>query len=264
MQLRQLWTVRTMPNRAADSQSSRHSLSDWLVLHELDPVTCRRILDAMALENAAPPSDDELEEYQAIDLEVAWLRAVEAMRDFLPEQQGIVDNTFENSAKIVVDDPNKPRKALTLDNGSGAYPTIVYSYRGKPIDELTIAHEFAHAVQIVASQGRFVPPIVREICAFLGEGALLSHAGRRHRTQYTHLLQAWDKANHRHFGVLKEGLQAALSSSDMPYKYAWNYPIARYLALQIADQCSQDCIWSIFQGKSSLKDVLRELRFPQS
>jgi hypothetical protein len=251
-----------MPNRADESHRNRHSLSDWLALHELDLRTCRRILDAVALEAVTPVGDNNLIGYQGLDPEVAWLKTVEAMRDLLPDQQSIVDDTFENSVKIAVDEPDKPRRALTLDNGSGAYPTILFSYRRKPIDQLVIAHEFAHAVQIVASHGRFVPPIIREICAFLGESALLSHALHRHQAQYTHLFHAWQESIHRHFGAQRERLQAALSSSDAPYRYAWNYPIARYLALQISDRCSQDCIWSVFQGKSSVNDILRELRFP--
>lgn len=251
-----------MSNRAGDSQGKRHSLSDWLTLHELDPVTCRRILDAMVLEAVTPVSDNNLKEYQVIDPEAAWLEALEAMRDLLPGHKSIIDDTFENTVKIAVNEPDKPRKALTLDNGSGAYPTILFSYRSQPIDALVIAHEFAHAVQIVASQGRFVPPIIREICAFLGEGALLFRALRRHQAQHTHLSQAWQEDNRRHFGAQKERLRAALSISDAPYRYAWNYPVARYLAIQISDRCSQDCIWSVFQGKSSVKDVLRELRFP--
>lgn len=253
-----------MSNRAGDTQGKRHSLSDWLALHELSPATCHRILDAMVLETDRGLSKKSPKGYQVVGPEVAWLNAVEAMRDFLPEQQGIIDDTFQNSVKIALDDPDKRRKGLTLDNGSGAYPTILFSYRSKPVDALVIAHEFAHAVQIMASQGRYVPPIIREICAFLGEGALLSHAMRGHQTQHAHLLQAWQEANRRHFGTQKERLQADLSELDASYRYDWNYPIARYLAIQISDRCSQDCIWRVFQGKSSVKDVLRELHFPPS
>ena len=63
-----------------------------------------------------------------------------------------------------------------------------------------IAHEFAHALQIRASGGKFVAPVIREICAFIGEAALLSHILRENPTQYDHLVQAWRQANHRYFG----------------------------------------------------------------
>jgi hypothetical protein len=165
-----------MNDPAGDSHSRRHSLSDWLTLHELDPATCRRILEAMASAAPSGPAGDEGRAYQPIEPEVAWQRAVEALRDLLPGQQSLIDDTFEKSARILVDQAGKPRKSFTLDNGPGTYPTIVYNYRGAPSDSLVIAHEFAHALQIRASGGKFVVPLIREACAFLGESALLSYA----------------------------------------------------------------------------------------
>lgn len=255
-----------MNNVAGDSQSRRHSLSDWLALHELDLITCRRILDAMTEDAVSEPvTAKSLNlEYQAIDLEAAWTRTVEAMRDYFPEQKSVIDDTFEKTNRIVVDQLDKPRKALTLDNGPSEYPTIFFSYRGEPFDSLVLAHEFAHAVQIRASRGKFVPPILREMCAFLGEEALLSHTVRANPTQYTPLLQVWREANHRHLGAQRDRLQAALLTAGAPYNYSWNYPIARYLALQISGRCSRNWIWSLFEGQSSLLGVLRELRFPPS
>jgi len=245
------------------SQRKHHSLSDWLALHELDPATCRRILDAMERDAAGKPAAPKRlnSVYQELDLEAAWLRTLEAMRDFLSEHQSIIDDTFEKTAKIVLDRPNKSRKALTLDNGPTEYPTIFYSYRGEPADCLIIAHEFGHALQIRASRGKFVPPIIREICAFLGEGALLSHALDCGEAQYKHLVQAWREDDRKYCGPQRDRLYAALLQPDAPYRYSWNYPIARYLALQISEQCSREWIWSVYQGKSSVQDVLRETGF---
>ena len=78
--------------------------------------------------------------------EAAWLRTADAMRAFFLEQRSIIDETFEKTVKTLVSQPNKPRRALTLDNGPTAFPTIFYSHRGEPSDTLTIAHEFAHAL----------------------------------------------------------------------------------------------------------------------
>jgi hypothetical protein len=202
--------------------------------------------------------------YQAIDPELAWLRTVEAMRDFFPKQQGVIEDTFEKTTKIVLDEGEKSRRSFTLDNGPGTYPTIVYNQRGTPVDSLVIAHEFAHAVQIRASRGKFIGPVIREICAFLGEGALLSYVLRRDTTLHTHLVQAWGEANRRYFGVQRERLQAALLTPDTPYRYTWNYPIARYLSIEIFDRCSKDRIWSVFEGEASIAVILQELRIPPS
>ena len=253
-------------NRSDDSRSRRHSLADWLALHELDQVTCRGILDAMTPKAAGGPTTRKRLNLgsQKIDSEVAWLTTADAMRDFLPEQQSIIDDTFENTAKIVVEQPDKSRKALTLDNGPTAYPTILFSYRGKPADSLVIAHEFGHALQIRASRGKFVPPVIREVCAFLGEGALLSHALQRNAAQYSDLVRVWQKDNYRYFGAQSDRLRAALLRPDASYMYSWNYPIARYLAIQISEECSRDWIWGLFEGETSVRGVLRKLAFSPS
>jgi hypothetical protein len=252
-----------MNNPAGDSRSRRHSLSDWLALHEIDPVTCRLLLDAMTREAAGEPSIHQAlnSAYQAIDLESAWLRTVEAMRYFLSEQQNFIDDTFEKTVKIVVHQNGKSRKAVTLDNGPTAYPTILLSYRSEPSDSLVIAHEFAHALQIRASRGKFVSPIIREVCAFLGEGALLSHTLHCNAAEYTNLMQVWQDDNYKYFGAQRNRLRAALLRPDEPYKYSWNYPVARFLAIRISEQCSRDWIWSVFEGEVSVRRVLRELAF---
>ena len=250
-----------MNNQADESRSRRHSLSDWLTAHELDPVTCRGILDAMTPEAA----DEQVSNgssnlaYQAPDLEAVWLSIAEAMRTSFSEQRVIIDETFHGTVKICVDQRDNSRKALTLDNGSAAYPTIIFSFRGHPSDSLIIAHEFGHALQLSASRGIFVPPIIREVCAFLGEGALLSHTQHSSPAQYAHLSRVWREDTTRYFGAQRDRLKAALLEPDAPYKYFWNYPIARYLAIRISERCSEKWIWSLFAGETSVQEALRKI-----
>ncbi|UZK67709.1 hypothetical protein [Sphingomonas sp. M1-B02] len=255
-----------MNNLPGDSQSRQHCLSDWLAVHELDSVTCRRILDALPWDAGGTSATDERLDfaYQEPNLEAVWFTIAAAMGNFLSDQRGIVDDIFEKTVKICVDHPDKSRKALTLDNGSTAYPTIIFSYRSDRSDPLVMAHEFGHALQIRASRGKFVPPIIREVCAFLGEGALLSHTLRGNASQHAHLSQVWREDTIRYFGPQRDRLRGALLEPNAPYKYFWNYPIARFLAIQISKQCSQEWVWSIFEGKSSVRAVLRELDFSVS
>jgi hypothetical protein len=255
-----------MHKHVDDPPGRRHSLSDWLALHELDAVACRRILDVAPRDvtKAAAGSTWSASERYALDPEAAWLRTADAMRAFFPAQRSIIDDTFEKTVKTLVDQRNKSRRALTLDNGPTTYPTILYSYRGEPSDSLIIAHEFAHALQIRASRGRFVPPIIREVCAFLGESALLSHALYNDAAHYDRLYQVWHNDNQKFFGTYKERLNSALLQPEMPYRYFWNYPIARYLAIRISERCSRDRMWTLFEGDLSLRGVLRELAFEPS
>lgn len=256
-----------MSDLAPAPRSERHSLSNWLSLHDLDPLVCRGILaeiaregggDQVAFQRPGTP-------FRAIAPETAWLKSVEAMRNFFDVQQrSIVDETFEKTAKVIVDRPGKPRKALTLDNGPSAYPTILYSYHGEPSDLLTIAHEFAHALQIRASRGKFIQPVVREICAFIGEDALISQALLGDQELHSFLMDVWKRDNHLY--LLK---RAAILGSDLYYpetyyKYSWNYPIARYLAIKISRQCSRQWIWNIFEGRMLVRDILQHLSIPRA
>lgn len=239
----------------------QHSLAEWLALHELDPATCRHVLDAIARRFADAPEEHDPAQsgYQALDRETAWLWAVAAMRDLLPEQQGTIDDTFAKTDRLVVDRPGKSRRAVTLDNGPGAYPTILFSYHGEPAEHLIMAHEFGHALQIMASRGKPMSPIMREVCAFLGEGALLSRTRRCHAAQHAGLAGAWRRDSRRYFGVVSERLRAALAMPSAPYVYSWNYPMARYLAILIAEQRPCEGIWRVFAGQAALRDVLQEL-----
>ncbi len=251
-----------MNDPAGDLKSRGHSLSDWLTLHELDAVTCRRFLDTIDWQPAGAPAahEEPNSDYPALDPEVAWVRAAEGLRTLFPEHQGVIDDTFEKSEKIIVDQGGaKSPKGLTLDNGPEAYPTIVCSYRGEPSGFLVMAHEFGHAVQIRASHGKFVPPVLREVCAFLSESALLSHTRQCDPERYTYLLQVWHEDNNKYLGAQRDRLQAALRRPDAPYKYFWNYPIARHLAIQISRCGSPDWIWSLFEARLSVNEILREL-----
>lgn len=246
-------------NAANESRNTRHNLSDWLSLHELNVETCGRILDTIPhVTGEAVAHRRSNSRFEMRDAEAAWLRVAEAIRRFLPEQKSAIDDTFEHTVKIV-DRGAKPRRAFTLDKGPTAYPVISFSYRGEPSDHLIIAHEFGHAVQIRASRGKFVPPIIREVCAFLGEGALVAHALQSDAGEHIFLEGTWKQDNVKYFGKQKNRLRADLLKPDTPYRYAWNYPIARYLALTILDRCSSDWIWSAFEGRKSVRDILQEL-----
>jgi len=73
------------------------------------------------------------------------------------------------------------------------------------------------------------------------------------------LLEVWRKANRRYFSTLRERLQTDLANPDAPYDYSWNYPLARYFAIQLYDRWSPDRSWALFEGKTSVRDVVADL-----
>lgn len=241
-------------------KAKRHNLSDWLALHDLDPSLCRQILSAVAGQVGSQTADQEefTSEDYALDPDVAWLRVVDAMCAFFPTQRSIIEDTFEKMFKVRVNYSKKPQRALTLDNGNNDYPLVLYTYCGKASDFMVVAHEFAHALQIVASRGKFVTPIIREVCAFVGEMALLSRSQNTDEAQYLELRQIWHKDDQKYFISDGKHLDIALHNPDADYRYYWNYPIARYLAIEISKKCPRERIWMLFEGNLSVRQVLQE------
>ena len=237
-----------------------HRLGDWLDLHELSPAACRRILMAATrLASASTAQDQVSPADNKLDLEAAWQSVADSMRRYFPAQNSLVDDTFEKSHRVLVARQGRSRAALTVDNGPNTYPTIVYSFAGEPSDSLVLAHEFAHALQITASEGRFVSPIIREVCAFVGEWALVSHALATDATQHQQLSRIWHRHNQRYFGVGRNRVTAALAHPETAYSYSWNYPIARYLSIQVQGRFSRDCIWELFEGRVSVAALLADI-----
>jgi hypothetical protein len=243
------------------SQAQQHHLSDWLELHELTPETCRVLMDAMSdLEVPEPGIGDQGEPGKStIDLDAAWLTAVDAMRASFPAHASMIDLTFEKTKRVQLSRRHGSRKAATIDNGPAADPVILYSYMGETADLLVLAHEFAHALQIRASGGRFVLPVMREVCAFLGEYALLKHVSSSDMALYRRLRQVWDADHKKYLGAGKNRLISALSRPEAVYRYSWNYPIARYLSIKVQERLVPNRVWALFEGRLSIPALLQEL-----
>lgn len=242
-------------------QLKHHNLGDWLDLHGLDHQTCRHLLDEIRRESAKIPAYRTKSDQQSLSLDPdgVWAKITSTMCIFLPEHQNFIEETFERSKKIAIAGQGKSRKALTIDHGPAQYPTIMYNYFGKISDLFVVAHEFGHALQIRASEGEFMPPVMREVCAFISEGALLSSFSSEDSSLAENMIKYWNKSNQRYFGNLAIKLEGSLNNNDAIYEYGWNYPIARFLALRISKNFSRDLVWRVFSGDYSIKRVLNEL-----
>lgn len=99
------------------------------------------------------------------------------------------------------------------------------------VNPLTVAHEFFHVLQALETQSRVVPPVLREVGAFVGELALIGfEAGvpAVHRRQYR---QIWKQENQFYVEAAGALLDRALKQPKHPYHYRMNYPLARFIAL---------------------------------
>ncbi len=243
-------------------------LSDWLALHGLSAATCLALLDAAlpqtdtAVSDRGPPPVDLLSSLSASD---AWAKVSEAVASILPD---VAPRVLQQCGTCF--DPPQGR-SFTLHDGGNGVPLVACVWSGRPHDLLTMAHEFGHAAQIMASPpGMAMTPVMRETCAFLAEAALVSHLQAGPAKDLAAVLQSlWQAETLRLLGRSARTLRQALSHPDAAYDYGWNYPIARRLALRLW-QDQRAAIPALFAGGLTLSQVLghfatedRNLRVPQ-
>jgi hypothetical protein len=241
--------------------AKRHDLSDWLTLHGLDPPLCRRLLTAAAGHIGGEPTGpgEFTSEECAVHPNAAWLQAVEAMCALFPMARSTIELTFHKTSRILAKGTKTGQRAVTLNDGGNGYPLVLYTYRGEISDSMVIAHEFSHALQIIAGRGQFVAPVIRELCAFVGEIALISHLRTVGDDHLPRLQQVWARDNFKYFRVDREELESVLSRPGSVYRYNWNYPIARHLSIEISQKLAREHVWAIFEGKVPMQRLCSQL-----
>jgi hypothetical protein len=242
---------------SASSSAKRYYLADWLGLHGLTAPECENVLargrhlepgDRTAA--AAAPS--------GLTSDQAWHLAADALRSALPAGAAAVEAVRTGAVRAFRPRGARGRRPFTF---AGPHPVVALDYDGRVADLLTVAHEFGHAVQIVAIGG-FVPPVVRELCAFLAELALLDHLRAESPALHPLALAAWGAATRHYVGREGKALAAALQDPRSVYHYGWNYPIARVLASECHEQLP-NALWPIFENRTRLPGILNFLACAQ-
>ena len=148
----------------------------------------------------------------------------------------------------------------TLDHGADASPEIVVLEPASPADLLSLAHEAAHAAQLILSQGSFMPPLAREACAFLGEIAFVEWM-RQHKPElFPSLFAAWLKHDEAYCGADLEALLQALGDPQTPYEYRMNYPLARAAAVLLFENAKPAALREVFAaGDGAMKRLPLDL-----
>jgi hemolysin-activating ACP:hemolysin acyltransferase len=216
-----------------------NTLSEWLQIHDLERETV-----SSALFNLGKLS--ELPQRQAENL--TSLQRSEL--SFETALQEIILPAFESRLSVfcktevanlfdVVDLP-APYLPFTIDRGAGAPPRISLRWTGTAGDFLAVAHELAHAIQIARRNGRFSPPMQRELEAFLGEAQLMMHVRRTDSSLYRDLCAAWNADTAIYLGPDLVCLQQALKDPSSAYDYRHNYPIARVASTFLAEVVDSD------------------------
>lgn len=171
-------------------------------------------------------------------------------------------SAFDNEAKIklllcnhVDFQPlnNSQQAPYTAYQEGDESPVIFMDWSGQPDDILCLAHEAAHALQILLSNHELMPPIARETCAFIGELLLLDYVKTHLSHLHGPLLDVWYSENSFYLGDCVDVLTDALNHPEVSYHYYQNYPLARLAAVQMFSVENNKSVCKLFSsGKEAM------------
>ena len=202
---------------------------DWLTFNGLTAEVVRRLLEAIEPRDNVEPTPQPSSAPISLSANEAWSLCAAAVKEAFPVLRSAVERIEDRAPKCLLPTATKHPKPFTYDLGFGKLPFVSLHYQNRPADLIAMAHEFGHALQIVASwpsgEGQ-MPPVARETCAFLTELAVLQHCKGR----FAGLAAAHRADTASYFGQHAAMLEAALQDGTTPYCYEWNYPLARHSA----------------------------------
>lgn len=245
-----------------DTGSGGHTMTDWLTLHQLEPDHCQRLLVAAGRHAEAEPFDRTALRAAACDLSgpAALALVAAALAASVGAPESLVADVLARTDIDLNPDPDRFPRAFTLHDTGQGRPYISCRYRNQIGGLLALAHEVGHATQIIAASGQFQPPVVREICAFLAELALIGQLGCARPADAAKAVLAWRADNRVQFGKSLRALAVALGDPQSPYDYRWNYPLARFLAIEAQAQLAPAGLWPLFLPQATVSGLCSLLR----
>ena len=235
------------------------TMTGWLSCNRLDPARCRALLDL-----SGPPTPDTVGNFNGTfhpDSDTALRIVADA---FGAAFAGVVPAAGPASGIAtwhLTPSPGKPNIPFTLDRGADMPPLVSLHWRATPADPLALAHEYGHAAQIAATHATGsgpMPPLAREVCAFLAELALLDQmSGWRDTRQALHAAHMADDTIY--LGRDATALRAALEDPVRPYDHRWNYPPARILAGRLFTGSDRQRLAALYAAGGRAPAVLASL-----
>lgn len=236
----------------------QYTVQDWLDLHEL---TSEEVLDYCGVirqkfqikrRDVARNGSKGL----SFDLEQSLERLVfPALRDLFGTAPS---KTHDLSAvKIVKHKSGDLDLPFTEWDAMANVPAIHLVWSGTVDDLICLAHEVAHAAQMILCEGALMPPVARETCAFLGELALIRCAKTNSHTIYRKLQSVWHHENQRYLGDDIAQLEHDLKTASAPYHYRHNYPLARFAAMALFLEQDAYTVRNIFASGAGAMETLK-------
>lgn len=233
----------------------QYTVQDWLELHALTP---EEILDYCGqLQGTYTP---DIINAQATDATAGLTLDFDQSLEYLvlPSLHELLggQDLDLSSVKIVCHKIGEIDLPYTEWCDEISAPTIHLVWSGNADDLICLAHEMAHAAQMILSKNEFMPPVAREVCAFLGELALIRFAKTQSEALYQELCGVWRRENLRYMGSDIAQLVDDLKAGFAPYNYRHNYPMARIAAMLLFARQYESAPAELFLSGSTATKVL--------
>lgn len=181
-----------------------------------------------------------------ISADQIWDWCAQALGHAMPSRNADIQAALGRIDLNTEPDLEKYPHAFTLHDSGAGRPYVSVPYGGSARDILTLAHEFGHAIQILHTDAAFTPPVLREVCAFLSESWLIDYVASFDKRLGADICVPWRRSVAVDFGSRRDALLAACAAPQTPYEYAWNYPLARRLAVEAAKNLTETEHWQLF------------------
>ncbi|KPD10804.1 hypothetical protein AN476_18830 [Phaeobacter sp. 11ANDIMAR09] len=237
---------------------SRQTICDWCIFNDFEKKDVlshlERIVEPMNTSRIV--SKERINSCMTAD--EAWAQCATSLCIAIPELSDEIARVSTDAPRCLAPNKAKHPMPFTYDLGHRKLPFVSLHYQGCVADLLTMAHEFGHAVQIVASwksgKGQ-MPPVAREWCAFISELAILQF----NELSSASICSAYNADDNTYFGAHKSSLEAALLDGQRQYQYAWNYPLARYFSQTLFQRCKSTQLSKIYAAGANGGRMLNKL-----
>jgi len=243
----------------ADKHHSKSDFETWASLHGLTKQDILRCLlnceKSYCWEGVSSNADSRA--FLALSDGLAITKRIHG---FLFGKSQVEVNEFSNRLQLIVTPSTQSRRSYSriIDKQNRfARFRIILRYSDKPADALNLAHEYFHCLQFYESQCTEIPPMFRELAAFMGELLFLKYICSDSASVHAPIINAWRKANRTYVFKYSKSLALA-ASSGARYSYDWNYPLARILSVIIIETMSRNKIAMTLSNPGCLSDVVRE------
>ena len=255
---------RTSANSALSylTEEQSETFRDWMDVHKLDEQTLDRYLYVaigFSETRLHPQPEINRSKFLNYELRQVWNLVAQAMDSFFPEKRKVLWEVRDHTELVInsADSPGRER-SYTYHPEHDKNPTVSINFRNEPIDFLTVAHEFGHCVQLRATDDDFIPPMYREVGAFLGELVFLKYLATYVPELHVAIVDAWYRRNSYYLGKCSARLRKAKSSKLDSYKYEWNYPVARVFSCIAFDEIEGENMWALFSNLRLIVESMKE------